>query len=326
MIKYTLPIIFILLISCNPNDDINNDDYYKYDPNSAGAELILSRDITESFEVKWMSKYGEVTFYTKNDVIDNVHDIAVHGDYVYIKTSSFIHIYDKNTLEYIKTVEMDFKEKSIYVNRIVINARQYGGFIVTDDFAIMLYNSTLDLLDQNSSSFFNFYRPYILYIDLETGEFEIADAAEELQISLDSKVLTFMGFDKENGLYWFRKSDNNESMFYFFRFDAETQSFIFQETKKGFVLDWSNYKFQVAIHGSMLWRGCYIHDIREVGLEKCDIDNLQKRLQVIIINHLGLRKDNSNLPARFAFNGEHIYLTVMDKTNVKLLKIKPNSE
>jgi len=91
VIKSFPVILFFLLISCNPNDDINND-YYKYDPGSAGAELIFSKDITESFKYKWMSNNGEVTFFTEIDVFDNVHDIAVHGDYVYIRTAYFINI------------------------------------------------------------------------------------------------------------------------------------------------------------------------------------------------------------------------------------------
>jgi len=227
-------------------------------------------------------------------------------------------IYNKNTFEHIKTIELDRYSRST----------KSGGLIITDDFAIMLVNSMSDLLEPDNSPRLDFIRPYISYIDLETGKLETTDASEALQVSLDSKLLTLAGFDKENKLYWFRKGAytyDDESIFYFFRFDAVTQSFISQGTKNGLDVD-SCDRFQVVIHGSTVWNGCYVRDIREVGLAKRDIDNPQNILQVILINHLGLHKYSDNGPYRFAFDGEYIYLTVKDQGAVKLLKIKPNSE
>jgi len=313
-------LFIIALISC-PNHEperIYYDEWYPYKPFSAGAELVYSMDITES-----LGKYtGEVKA--------NQHDIAVHDDYVYIRTGyvkirtyELIQIYDKNTPEHIRTVEIDFGSMPNW-------SGFYGGLVVTDDFSLILINSQTDLISwPNVNQLLDFNHPYFLFIDLNTGEYEIVDAEEALGVPLESRVKTLAGFDKENGLFWLREGLYDESLFHFYGFDRETRSFTPHGTKNGFAAGWyySYYNAQaVAIHGSTIWSG-FIGEIWDAELERRNIDNPQRRLQTIKIMHLGLHKHVQNIPARFAFDGEYIYLTVNDRfegsDRIKLLKIKP---
>lgn len=313
------PVIF-LLFSCPEPEHIDQDfdEWYKYDPRTAAAEIIQSMDITESFE--YNNTIGEVRA--------GVHDIAVHGDFIYIRNAWFIQIYDKNTMEYIRTVEMDLKQLPIY------GTGRFGGLVVTDDFVLILVNTPFDLSQlqwpPNSSWQMSLYNhPHFLLVDLDTGCFEIVNAEEALGIPLKTSEKVLAGFDKENGLFWVRQGVYNESIFYFYHYNKETASFVFHDKKNGFAVGdyWSSYHAQaVTIHGSTVWSG-YIGDVWNAKMEKRDIDDPQKYLHVIDINYLGLHKHVLNLPTRFAFDGEHIYLTVIDllKGNykVKLLKIQP---
>ena len=277
-------VVFIFCCSCDLTYFIR--ELKPYDPEKAGATIVESFDITDQVR------------FTRLDRA-NIN-IAGNNNAIYIRDSSFIYVFDKQTFKLINEIQLER----------FITGRVNGMAITVDENTFLL------------SPWGNLFS-----VDLTTGEgVRVDDFVVEDGVNYSDFHFDEMGYNMADNSIWFHRPGSVvmalEPLYYFFNFTTY-DGFKFLDRKVGNNHQLHNLKVG-GIYGSILWRSGHDYiggtTIGNVGIWIFNLDNLSEIKHFINVEYL----NTFTIPKTPHFDGEHFWLVVERGSRILMLKLLPH--